>query len=59
MQEGLPVPSLGYRTLTYYCNALSAVYATMVIAAGLHLSGLFRLTEIIDNYGHIMTVAMI
>ncbi|KAI4523276.1 ERG4/ERG24 ergosterol biosynthesis protein [Schizophyllum commune Loenen D] len=58
-QEGLPVPSLGYRTLTYYCNALSAVYATMVIAAGLHLSGLFRLTEIIDNYGHIMTVAMI
>ncbi|KAL1747629.1 ergosterol biosynthesis ERG4/ERG24 [Schizophyllum fasciatum] len=58
-QEGLPVPSLGYRTLTYYCNALSALYATMAIAAALHLSGIFRLTEIIDNYGHLMTVAMI
>jgi Delta24(24(1))-sterol reductase len=59
MQEGLPVPSLDYKTLTYKCNALGSIYITMITAAGLHYYHIFRLTEIIDNYGHIMTVAMI
>ena len=58
-QEGLPVPSLGYKTLMYNCNALSCLYITMITAAGLHLTHTFRLTEIIDNYGHIMSVAII
>lgn len=58
-QEGLPVPSLGYKTLMYNCNALLSLYATLATAAGFHYTGIFRLTEIIDNYGHIMTVAMI
>ncbi len=31
----------------------------MITAAGLHYTGVFRLTEIIDNYGHLMSVAMI
>jgi delta24(24(1))-sterol reductase len=31
----------------------------MITAASLHYYHIFRLTEIIDNYGHIMTVAMI
>jgi delta24(24(1))-sterol reductase len=59
MQEGLPVPSLGYKTLMYNCNALFSVYFTLITAAFLHYYHIFRLTEIIDNYGHIMTVAMI
>ncbi|KAJ8514585.1 hypothetical protein ONZ45_g7891 [Pleurotus djamor] len=59
MQEGLPVPSLGYKTLMYNCNALTSTYATYIVAALLHYTGVFRLTEIIDNYGHLMTVAMI
>lgn len=58
-QEGLPVPSLGYKTLTYNCNALFSLYATMITAAVLHYTELFRLTDIIDHYGPIMTVAMI
>lgn len=58
-QEGLPVPSLGYKTLTYNCNALASFYTTVVTAAALHWSGVFRLTDIIDNFGHLMTVAMI
>lgn len=58
-QEGLPVPSLGYKTLMYNCNAIACLYATMVAAAGLHVTNIFRLTEIIDNYGHLMTVAII
>jgi len=43
----------------YNCNALLCLWTTIFTAAGLHLSGVFRLTEIIDNFGHIMSVAMI
>ena len=58
-QEGLPVPSLNYKTLTYNCNALLCLYTTLITAATLHYYHIFRLTEIIDNYGHLMTVSMI
>jgi hypothetical protein len=43
----------------YNCNALWCIYITYITAFALHWTGIFRLTEIIDNYGHIMTVAMI
>ncbi|KIL69275.1 hypothetical protein M378DRAFT_119215 [Amanita muscaria Koide BX008] len=59
VQEGLPVPSLGYKTLMYNCNALSSLYATILTAGVLHYTSIFRLTEIIENFGHLMTVAMI
>jgi delta24(24(1))-sterol reductase len=59
IQEGLPVPSLNYKTLQYNCNALYSFYATLVTCAALHWTGIFRLTEIIDNFGELMTVAMI
>lgn len=58
-QEGLPVPSLGYKTLMYKCNALQCWYTTIVVSFVLHWTGIFHLTGIIDNYGHLMTVAMI
>jgi delta24(24(1))-sterol reductase len=58
-QEGLPVPSLNYKTLTYKCNALSSFYATLVTCAALHLSGVYRLTQIIEHFGEYMTVSMI
>ncbi|KIJ55202.1 hypothetical protein M422DRAFT_23816 [Sphaerobolus stellatus SS14] len=58
-QEGLPVPSLNYKTLMYNCNALGCVYTTIAVAAGLHYFNIFRLTEIIDNFGELMTVSMI
>jgi len=59
MQEGLPVPSLNYKTLMYNCNALGCFYVTLVTSAVLHVTGIFRLTEIIDHFGEYMTVAMI
>lgn len=58
-QEGLPVPSLNYKTLIYNCNALVSLYVTLVVAFILHYFHIFRLTEIIDNFGHLMTVSMI
>lgn len=59
MQEGLPVPSLGYKTLMYKCNAIGCIYITWITAFLLHYTGIFRLTAIIDNFGHLMTVSMI
>ncbi|KAF7794249.1 hypothetical protein EIP86_005382 [Pleurotus ostreatoroseus] len=59
MQEGLPVPSLNYKTLIYKCNAIGCIYITWATAAVLHVTGIFRLTSIIENFGHLMTVAMI
>ena len=59
MQEGLPVPSLNYKTLMYNCNALSCLYVTMATAAVLHLTRIFPLTSIFENYGHLMTVSII
>ncbi|GJJ11481.1 hypothetical protein Clacol_005714 [Clathrus columnatus] len=58
-QEGLPVPSLNYRTLMYNCNALWCVYTTIATALALHFTDIFRLTEIIDHFGELMTVSMI
>lgn len=58
-QEGLPVPSLKYRALLYHCNALSSFYSSLLLAAGLHLTGLFRLPSLIEHFGPIMTVAII
>jgi Delta24(24(1))-sterol reductase len=58
-QQGLPVPSLNYKTLTYHCNALSSFYATLVTTAALHMTHIFRVTDIMNNFGSMMTVAMI
>ncbi|OCF55613.1 delta24(24(1))-sterol reductase [Kwoniella mangroviensis CBS 10435] len=58
-QNGLPVPSLGYKALPYHCNALYSWYATLLLAYGLHKTGVYRLPWIIENYGPIMTVALI
>lgn len=58
-QQGLPVPSLNYQSLTYHCNALSSFYATLVVGAALHWFNIFRLTEVINNFGSMMTAAMI
>lgn len=45
--------------LPYLCNALSSWYAILTIAFGLHFTGIFRLTAIVDNFGSIMTTAII
>jgi len=35
------------------------LYVTLITAFSLHYFHIFRLTEIIDNFGHLMTVSMI
>jgi Delta24(24(1))-sterol reductase len=58
IQEGLPVPSLGYKTLKYNCNALGCWYTSIITFFLLHHYHIFRITELIDNFGSVMTVAM-
>ncbi|GAA5952746.1 hypothetical protein JCM3765_002262 [Sporobolomyces pararoseus] len=58
-QQGLPVSSLGGKTLTYHCNAYSCVYTTVLIVGLAHYYNFFKLSEIIDLYGPLLTVASI
>ncbi|KAJ2722265.1 C-24(28) sterol reductase [Coemansia sp. Benny D115] len=55
---GYKLPSLNGQRLAYKCNALWSWWITIITSLVLHFTGLFRLTEIIDNLGPIMTVAM-
>ena len=58
-QNGLPIPSLNYASLPYYCNFLASWYATLMLAFAFHYTGFFRLPWIVDNFGGLMTVAII
>ncbi|KAM7196508.1 Ergosterol biosynthesis ERG4/ERG24 family domain containing protein [Naviculisporaceae sp. PSN 640] len=56
---GKPLPHEGGKQLPYYCSAYVSFYTTIVMAAALHFSGLFPLYTIIDEFGPILTVAII
>lgn len=57
--KGKVLPHLGGQQLDYYCSAVWSWWATMVLAAALHVTGLFRLETIIDEFGPLMSVAII
>eukprot|EP00456_Euglypha_rotunda_P029417 TRINITY_DN2304_c0_g1_i7.p1 TRINITY_DN2304_c0_g1~~TRINITY_DN2304_c0_g1_i7.p1 ORF type:complete len:179 (+),score=14.76 TRINITY_DN2304_c0_g1_i7:114-650(+) len=59
MVKGLPIPHEGGKQLEYLCNGVSCWYLTIALGFGLHFSGVFRLTFIIEHFGPIMTVAII
>lgn len=49
----------GGKQLKYFCNAYFSFYATMLVAAALHLTGVFPLYTVIDEFGPIMSVAIL
>ncbi|CAG8527451.1 18918_t:CDS:2 [Dentiscutata erythropus] len=57
--KGAPVSSLKGKRLDYLCNGVTSWYATIVTSLILHYYGWFRLTEIIDNFGPLMSVAVV
>lgn len=57
--NGKPLPHLGGQQLAYYCSAYASFYTTLAIAAVLHITGLFPLYVFLDEYGPIMSVAII
>ncbi|SAM09637.1 hypothetical protein [Absidia glauca] len=57
--EGLGLPSLKGKKLKYLCNGLTYWYLTLFLSAVFHYTGIFRLTLIAENFGSIMSVAII
>ena len=49
----------GGKQLTYYCSGVWSFYTTIAVAAILHLTGIFRLYTLIDDFGSLMSVAII
>lgn len=57
--KGKPLLHEGGKQLPYYCSAVGSFYTTLGIAAALHFSGVFKLYTIIDEFGPLMSVAIL
>ena len=58
-RKGKSLPHLGGKQLDYYCSAMFSFYSSIVIMLALHFTGVFKLYSLIDEFGHIMSVAII
>lgn len=56
---GQPLPHAGGKQLTYYCSAVWSFYTSLVLVFALHFSGLFKLYTIIDEFGPLLSVAIL
>lgn len=57
--KGKPLGHEQGKQLIYYCSGIWSFYVTIVVMAALHLTGLFKLYTIIDEFGPLMSVAII
>jgi len=57
--KGFPVPSEGNIRHTYLCNGLDSWYVTLAAVGIMHYTGVFRLRELADDVGAVMSVAVI
>ena len=57
--KGKPLPQEDGRQLTYYCSGVWAFYVTIAVMSLLHTTGLFKLYTIIDEFGPLLSVAII
>lgn len=57
--KGLPIKHLGGHQLTYVLNGVTTWYATLAIVLGLHFSGVWSLASVYDNFGPLMTMAIL
>lgn len=57
--KGRPLDHLNGKQLTYYCSGVASLYTTIVVALTLHTTGVFKLYTIMDEFGPIMSVAII
>lgn len=56
---GRPLRHEGGEKLPYYCSAYCSFYATLLIAVVLHTTRIFPLYTLIDEFGPLMTVAIL
>lgn len=57
--KGKPLIHEGGRRLDYHCSGIWSFYMTIMVMSALHLSGLFKLYTIIDEFGPLMSVAIL
>ena len=57
--QGKPLAHEGGKQLPYYCSGVWSWYTTIVVMGALHYTGLFPLYTIIDEFGPIMSVAIL
>ncbi|KAB8253794.1 ergosterol biosynthesis ERG4/ERG24 [Aspergillus pseudonomiae] len=57
--SGRPLKHAGGKRLPYYCSAYCSFYATLAIAVVLHVTHVFPLYTIIEEFGSIMSVAIL
>ena len=55
--KGLPIPSRGGARLVYRCNGITAWWLTLAGVAVLHVTGVFPLQTIYEEFGAFMIVA--
>lgn len=56
---GKPLPHEGGKQMKYYCSGVWSFYVTVIALSALHFSGVFPLYTILDEFGPIMSVAII
>ena len=57
--NGKPLPHERGKQLSYYCSGVWSFYTTLAVAATLHVTGIFKLETVLDEFGPIMSVAII
>ncbi|KAG8168456.1 hypothetical protein KVR01_001205 [Diaporthe batatas] len=56
---GKPLPHEGGKQLKYYCSGFVSLYITLAVAAVLHVTGTYRLSAIIDEFGPLLSVSIL
>ncbi|KAK5798329.1 hypothetical protein VI817_004620 [Penicillium citrinum] len=56
---GRPLPHSGNKQLPYYCSAVWSFYTSIILVSVLHATGLFKLYTIIDEFGPLLSVAIL
>lgn len=57
--EGKPLRHDGGKKLPYFCSAYLSWYITVALAVGLHVSGIFPLYTLLDEFGPLLSVAIL
>jgi Delta24(24(1))-sterol reductase len=57
--EGKPLAHADGKRLQYYCSGVWSWYVTIALAAALHFTGIFPLYTLIDEFGPLLSVAIL
>lgn len=57
--KGNPIAHRDNLRLDYFCNAISAFWVTVGTALVLHLTGVFPITDLVDNFGAYLSVGIL